>query len=191
MGFIRSVVRGFAKVALHIIYRYDVSGFENIPKDTGALLCSNHIHAFDSVSYEIYIKRYVYAMAKEEFFKNKFTGFFMKEFGCFPVKRGSAASTEAINTAADYLKDDKLVLVFPEGTRNGLKKGVKPKKGAALIALTAGVPVIPIGISGTFKLFSKIKIRVGEPILLEGDTSQENLLKVTDQIMGKISELCV
>ena len=61
-----------------------------------------------------------------------------------------------------------MLLVFPysmlKGTRNGLAKGVKFQKGAAYIAIQSKSPVIPIGITGTFKLFSKICINIGEPI---------------------------
>ena len=152
---------------LHIVYKIKITGMENIPNNGAAVLCSNHIHAFDSVSYGVHIKRMCYAMAKDTLFKTKFKNWFMTKMGCFPVKRG-AASEQAINTAIDLLKQGELVVIFPEGTRNGIAKGVKPKKGAALIAIKAGVPIIPMGITGSFKPFTKITMNIGKPI----DTSE-------------------
>ena len=96
----------------------------------------------------------------------------MKKMGCFPVKRGSA-SEEAINKSVDYLKQGYLVFIFPEGTRNGIEKGIKPKKGAALVALKAKVPIIPMGITGTFKPFSKVTINIGKPLTFEEHYSEE------------------
>ena len=71
----------------------------------------------------------------------------MRELGVFPVKRDTA-SEEAINTAVQHLNDGDLLAIFPEGTRNGLAKGVKPKKGVALIALRAKTPIIPMAMEG-------------------------------------------
>ena len=104
-----------------------------------------------------------YIIAKEELFKTKFKNWFMRQMGTFPVARGTGGK-EAIDTATEYLNQGNLLLIFPEGTRNGLAKGVKFQKGAAYIAIQSKSPVIPIGVTGTFKLFSKICINIGEPI---------------------------
>ena len=165
--FIRAIVKNTMYVYIRLMYRVKITGLENIPKEGGAVLCSNHIHAFDYVSYGVHIKRMVYAMAKDALFRTKFKSWFMTSVGCFPVKAGPARE-QAVNTAIDYLKNGELVMIFPEGTRNGLAKGIKPKKGAALIALRAGVPIVPMGIKGTFKPFSKIVMNIGKPI----DTSE-------------------
>lgn len=128
MGLPRVIVKGFANICFHLFYRVDIKGVENIPETGGAILCSNHIHALDSVLYVTRIKRMIYAMAKEELFNTKFKNWFMRAMGVFPVKRDSVASEEAIETAITHLHDGDLLAIFPEGTRNGLAKGVKPKK---------------------------------------------------------------
>lgn len=192
MNFVRSFTKGFANIACHILYRIKIDGLENIPKEGAALLCSNHIHALDSVVYVIHFKRMIYMMAKQELFKTKFKSWFLTKMGCFPVKRG-AASEEAINIAVNHLKDGELVGIFPEGTRNGFAKGVKFKKGVALIAIKAGVPIIPMGITGTFKPFSKITIHIGKPI----DTSMYNgeeikprdIVTLTNKSMEEVKKL--
>lgn len=192
MGWNRNVVKCFCKIASHIIYRVKIEGIENLPENDAAILCPNHLHAFDSVVLGSHIKRMAYAMAKEELFKTKFKKGFMTAMGCFPVKRG-AGGEEAIKKSIDILNGGDLLIIFPEGTRNGLARGVKPKKGAALIALKAQVPIIPIGINGTFKFLSKITIKIGKPIDLSKyygeEQTAEKLQEIMDNVMNKVVEL--
>ena len=192
----RAIVKGFANIGFRLLYRVDIKGLENIPKESPAILCSNHIHALDSVLYVSRIKRMVFAMGKEELFNTKFKNWFMYSMGVFPVKRDSVASEEAINTAVERLNDKDLLMIFPEGTRNGLEKGVKPKRGVALIALKAKVPILPMAMEGSFKPFTKIKIRIGEAIDFkeyypsEGEKiNPRNLITITNDIMNKVVEL--
>lgn len=196
MGVARAVVKGFANICFRLFYKIDIKGLENIPKEGGIILCSNHIHALDSVLYVTRIKRMLYAMAKEELFNTKFKNWFMRAMGVFPVKRDSVASEEAINTAVEHLNDGDLLAIFPEGTRNGLAKGIKPKKGVALIALRAKVPILPMAMLGSFKPFSKIKIRLGKPMDFseyypkEGERiNPRHLVTITNTVMEKVIEL--
>ncbi len=195
MWIVRSLVKNFANIGFRIFYRVDIKGLENIPKEGGAVLCSNHIHAFDSVLYVTRIKRMVYAMGKEELFNTKFKNWFMRSLAVFPVKR-DAASEEAINKAIHIVQTGDLLAIFPEGTRNGLAKGVKPKKGVALIALKAKVPIIPMAMEGSFKPFTKIKVRIGKPMDLssyypaEGEKiNPRHLVTITNQAMEKVMQL--
>ena len=151
------------KMLVIIVYRPKVIGKENLPKDTGALICPNHVHNLDSVVVVTMLKRPVRVLAKEELFKNGALRFLAKVFGVYPVKRGKA-DLQAIKISLKLLKQDELLLMFPEGTRNGLEKGKKAKNGAVLIASTAGKPIVPVGIQGSFKPFRKVILNIGKPI---------------------------
>ena len=133
----------------HSIITTKIIGKENIPKEGAAILVSNHIHVCDSVSIVCNIRRMMYVMAKEELFNTKFKNWFMRDMGTFPVSRGNG-DRGALDIAGKHLQDGDLLLLFPEGTRNGLEKGIKFKKGAAFIALQNKVPIIPIGIVRNF-----------------------------------------
>ena len=92
------------------------------------------------------------------------------------------------------LKNDELLALYPEGTRNGLKKNNgKVKNGAAFIAARTGVPVIPVGIKGSFKPFTKVIINYGEPLDFSRYQSKqpekENLEKISKEIMDNIIRL--
>lgn len=188
----RIFIRFIFKIIAIILYRPKIVGKENLPKNTGALLCPNHVHNLDSAVIVAMFKRKVNVLAKEELFKNKFICWLADIFGIYPVKRGKA-DLQAIKISLKLLKNDELLLMFPEGTRNGLKKGKKPKNGAVLIATTANKPIIPIGIQGSFKPFTKVIVNIGKPIdysqYSEEVKDKEQASKLTQELMNKIVEL--
>ncbi len=190
---VRAIAKFFWQVYGAIFYRIKLVGKENIPAEGPAIICANHVHWFDSISYITHEKRMVYVMGKAELFSNKFLNWFMRKLGVFPVKRGTG-DTRALDVAKEILRNGELMLIFPEGTRNGMAKGVKMKKGAAMIALGANVPIIPIGVQGNFKLFSKVVLNIGKPITLENYATGENLnpreiVVLTQDMQSKIVEL--
>ena len=134
-------------------------------------------------------KRKVNVLAKEELFKNGFLCWIADLFGIYPVKRGKA-DMQAIKISLTLLKRNELLLMFPEGTRNGMAKGIKPKNGAVLIAATAGKPIIPIGIQGSFKPFTKVIVNIGKPIdyskLKEEVKDKEQASELTKELMKEI-----
>ena len=91
------------------------------------------------------------------------------------------------------LKQGCSIALFPEWTRNGLKKGIKPKTGVAYFALNSDAQVIPVGIKGGEKPFKKATITYGKPLELdeykETKKEKETAEKVTDIIMEDIMKL--
>lgn len=188
----RIIIKTIFKIFAIILYRPKIVGKENLPKDTGALLCPNHIHNLDSAVIVAMFKRKVNVLAKEELFTNRFLCWLADLFGIYPIKRGKA-DLQAIKISLTLLKHDELLLMFPEGTRNGMAKGVKPKNGAVLIAATAEKPIIPIGIQGSFKPFRKVIVNIGKPIYYseykEEVKEKEVATKLTEELMGEIVKL--
>ena len=180
------------KIFAIILYRPKIVGKENLPKDGGALLCPNHVGNLDAAVIVAMFKRKVNVLAKEELFKNGFLCWIADLFGIYPVKRGKA-DMQAIKISLTLLKRNELLLMFPEGTRNGMAKGIKPKNGAVLIAATAGKPIIPIGIQGSFKPFTKVIVNIGKPIdyskLKEEVKDKEQASELTKDLMKEIVHL--
>lgn len=188
----RIFIRLIIKIMVIIVYRPKVIGKENLPKDTGALICPNHVHNFDSAVMVTMIKRPVRVLAKEELFKNGFIRWLAKIFGIYPVKRGKA-DLQAIKISLKLLKQNELLLMFPEGTRNGMAKGKKAKNGAVLIAATADKPIIPVGIQGSFKPFRKVVVNIGKPIYYseykDKIKDKEQASELTEKLMQEIIKL--
>lgn len=167
-------------------------GEENIPKEGNYIICANHVHALDAPVLVLTLKREVIFIAKEELFKNKFLNWLGKTFDVIAIKRDSA-DMEAMKLSFKALKQGKILGLFPEGTRNGMAKGVKIHNGAALIALKTKSPIIPIGIQGNFKPFRKVKLNIGKPMDFSEYFSEKNnkevLEKITKQVMDEVVRL--
>lgn len=189
---LRKIIKFIFKISAIIIYRPKVVGKENLPKDTAAIICPNHVHALDSAVIISMNKRKINVLAKEELFKNRFLRFIADLFGIYPVKPDKK-SMESIKISLKLLKNNELLMIFPEGTRNGMAKGVKPKDGSVKLAIKANTPIIPVGVQGNFKLFRKVKINIGKPIYYskykEEINNKEVLDKLTEDLMKTIVKL--
>lgn len=178
---------------LSIIYRINYYGKENIIKNSKVIVCSNHTNYFDPIILaKAFNKRQLHFMAKKSLFKYKLIGAFIKKLGTFPVDR-DGADLSAIKKALKILKEDKVLGIFPEGTRviNNRKSEAKP--GVAMIAVKSKAPVIPVYIDTNYKIFSKVNVYIGKPIDLstqqKGKISLEEYKKLSDEILKEIYSL--
>jgi len=188
--FILAFVRGIYR----LLFRIEMVGFENIPKDKNFLVIPNHLSYFDPPLIAAFLPVDMAYMAKASLFRVPIVGSVIKAFGAFPVKN-TGSDMSAVKLAIRILKGGKSLTMFPEG-RRVKTPGVlgKGKQGAAMIAAKAGVGFLPVGIETTYKFRSKVKLTVGEYIdfsqYSEKRLSSEELQQVTDEIlMPKIAEL--
>jgi 1-acyl-sn-glycerol-3-phosphate acyltransferase len=181
--------KALVKTALTPLYRFEVIGLENFPKEGGVLLCSNHIHALDPPVVGMTAPRTVHFMAKEELFKLPILGPLLPKVNAFPVKRGMS-DREALRSALKVLKSGEVMGLFPEGTRSTdgvLKKGLS---GAGFFALRGDADVVPCAIIGPYKTFRKVKVVYGEPILMAPYRERKaSADEVTEVIMGRIQTI--
>ncbi len=149
-------------------------GTENIPKKGRVILCSNHVSYFDPVALSMGVKRKIYYMAKSEFFTDY--GFAVKCFfkicGVFPVKRNSS-DTNAVHSAEEILKNNRIVGIFPQGGISNDRKGFSPKAGVAMLAVKTATAVVPASIyfEGKIRLFTQITVRFGQVLIPSKDSS--------------------
>ena len=187
----RIILKAIFHFLVMIVYRPKITGKENVPKDGAAIITPNHVHALDSAVILTTNKRQVSFMAKEELFKNGFIKWLARVFNIFPVRRGGK-DLEAIKISLRILKSGNILAMFPEGTRNGLAKGVKPKNGAIMIAVKSGAPIIPCGVKGNCKPFTKVTLNYGKPIFYPKDTDIQNkelMDSLTKELMDEIVRL--
>ena len=184
---LKAVVKGAIYLYCKIIYRMEIIGKENIPKEGPLIICGNHRSFLDPPLIEVTCGRDARFLAKEELTKSKFLAFLGFVFDVILVKRDSK-EVKALKDSLKTLKDGKCLALFPEGTRNGLAKGEKVKDGAAFFAVRTGAKVLPVGISGGERPFKKVYIKYGKPLDYKG-RSKDELDEITDEIMEKIIEL--
>lgn len=145
--------RSLRRVLPSILHRYldlEIVGLEHIPHDTPAIITPNHLSFIDSIVMPLDIPRPVYFLGKNEYFTSWRTRWFFSALGVVPTHRsGGDRSEDALNAGLALLESGALLGIYPEGTRSPDGQLYRGKTGAARLALRAGVPVIPCGISGT------------------------------------------
>jgi 1-acyl-sn-glycerol-3-phosphate acyltransferase len=155
---------------LKALFRHRSYGIENVPRTGGFVLAANHWSNFDPwpLAIDLFPRRFLRFMAKAELFWPPL-GWIVRAGGGFKVRRGER-DEEAIATAVELCRQGYAIVMFPEGTRRakGLRKKheARWRTGAARIALEAGVPLVPAGISGTERLarLGPLRVRYGAPV---------------------------
>lgn len=169
------IIRGPLTAIFNGIYKPSVIGKRNIPESGRIILAGNHTNYFDCLLVASATKRCVHYLAKDELMKGPFKYAF-KGCGIIPVNR-RAKDPNAVKCAEEYLNDDKLIGIFPEGTINRTEDVIMPFKfGAVKMANDTNSPIIPFAITGKYKPFERgIKIRFFEPVTVEnGDIKAAN-----------------
>ena len=173
-------------IPLWILFPTVFKGKKNVPKGK-VIFVANHRSNMDIVVLNMALFRNQKMLAKKELFKNKLLGGFFKKMGCIPVDRGQT-DLNAIKLSLKVLKNEKILTIFPEGTRNKTSAELgEVKTGACMIAIKAKAPVVPVWIKKKPKLFCFNVIRFGKPFTLEEFYSSK-LDKDTLGVAGEILE---
>ncbi|AZQ70528.1 MULTISPECIES: lysophospholipid acyltransferase family protein [Streptomyces] len=179
--------------------RFDIQGSEHVPAHGGAVLVSNHIGYLDFVFAGLTArpaKRLVRFMAKESVFRHKVSGPLMRAMKHIPVDR--SAGMDAYKHALSALRSGEVIGVFPEATISTSFTLKNFKSGAARLAQEAGVPLVPMALWGTQRLWTKghkrdlgrnhipVTIRVGEPVAADPAEPAE---QVTERVRARVQDL--
>ncbi|MBA4543121.1 MULTISPECIES: 1-acyl-sn-glycerol-3-phosphate acyltransferase [Thermoactinomyces] len=185
---LRIAVRSF----FSFFYRWKVEGVHHIPKEGPVVICANHISNLDPPLLGAAMDRRIHFMAKQELFRIPLFSMLIRVLGAFPVKRGSG-DLQALKQALRLLQEEKVLGIFPEGTRSRDGKLGRAHTGAALIALRAGAPVVPAAIIGPYRLFRPVRIIFGQPIEVTSPAREKIGMKeaaaLTDRIMNEIKQM--
>ncbi|MCE3035690.1 MULTISPECIES: lysophospholipid acyltransferase family protein [Streptomyces] len=193
---------------LRLVFRPRIEGLDHVPATGPAIIAGNHLSFSDHFLMPAILKRRITFLAKAEYFtgpgvKGRLTAFFFRSAGQIPVDRsGKEAGRAAIREGLGVLDKGELLGIYPEGTRSHDGRLYKGKVGVAVMALRAGVPVIPCAMIGTFEAqppgrtlphVRPVTIRFGEPLdfsRFAGMEQQKAVLRaVTDEIMYAILTL--
>ena len=182
-----------------LLLRCRVVGRVNIPCHGGCIVVANHVNLLDSPILGVNLGRKVYFLAKEELFRSRFIGWLAETFGAFPVAKGRL-DRKAGRKALYLLGHGQAIIIFPEGKRSNDGKLGRAYPGAALLAVKSGVPIIPVGVSGTGQLKGKlwflkrpkIILNIGKPFTLSNfneKLGKEEQAYLIHDIMKRIAEL--
>lgn len=190
---------------LRVAFRPRIEGLDAVPASGPAIVAGNHLSFADHFLMPAVLRRRITFLAKAEYFtgpglKGRLTAFFFRSAGQIPVDRsGKEAGQAAIREGLGVLGKDELLGIYPEGTRSHDGRLYKGKVGVAVMALRAGVPVVPCAMIGTFEAqppgrkipkLHPVVIRFGEPLDFSRYAGLERekavLRAVTDEIMYAI-----
>ena len=158
-----------------LFYPTKVIGKKNLPKKKGYILACNHYSNLDPMLLDVKLHKKIRFLAKKELFKKKFGSYFFKKAGVIPVDRENPGIS-SFKQVISVLNKNKIVGIFPEGTRNKNKEDdnlQNVKTGIITFASRAGVQIVPSIIYKRFKIWHKNYIVIGAPLdLVAEDTKR-------------------
>ena len=195
-------VRLFIRAGLAMVgVRVEVNGLERLEPKQTYIFTPNHQSLIEVPLWVAYLGRNIAYLGKKEVFKYPIFGYGIRLVGVVPVDRSnSPAAVESAKLATENIRRGKSYVVYPEGTRSR-DGGLLPfKKGAFIMAIDAGVPVVPITISGATRIMPKgqikifpstVRVTIHEPISTAGYSKAniaELIKKTRDKIFSALDE---
>lgn len=193
---------------LRVTSRFTITGLENVPAEGPALLVGNHETVADWLFTPLLVPRRITFLAKSDYFtgtgiRGMLSRWFFAGSGQYPIDRTNAdAAQAALDAGMEVLSSGGLLCIYPEGTRSPDGRLYRGKTGPARLALRAGVPIVPVGVTGSaeyvrrfgrFHRPVRVRVMIGEPLDLtpwagrEGDRTAER--EITDEYMRRIQAL--
>jgi len=150
------ITRYLCQMIFYFIWRVRIFGLPNVPAEGGVLLACNHQSFLDPVLVTLALYREGNYMARDTLFRNKYFRMLIESLNAFPVKR-STADVGAIKEIIRRLRDGKVVVTFPEGTRTSDGSILPLHDGSMLVAKRAGSAIVPTLIDGAFEAWPRTK----------------------------------
>ncbi len=194
-----AIAQYWSRVLLFIAgVKLEIDGLEKIDPNGSYVFVSNHVSYMDTPVVLGHIPLQFRFLAKKSLFSIPFLGYHLKRAGHIPVPRDNPrAAIKAMSDAARIIRERRVsILLFPEGGRS--LTGLKPfKEGAAYIAIKAGVPVVPLALTGTLEVLpmgsltvrpGRVTMRVGDPVPTAKLTLRDRET-LSEQLYQRVSEL--
>ncbi|MBI4159145.1 1-acyl-sn-glycerol-3-phosphate acyltransferase [Candidatus Woesearchaeota archaeon] len=185
------------KLVIALVFRPSIKGKENIPRNGPFIFVCNHEDNSDALFLTYLTYRRLYFLAHGGLFRPPARSrFFMHLFD--QIQTVKEQSTMVVNKSADFLRQGKIVVIFPEGTIDGGREIIRGHTGAARIAILSGVQVVPVAINNSYgiwpkrrRMFVKIakaKVNIGKPMIFHEYKGKHENRKVTRKVTNLIME---
>lgn len=182
---------------LRIFHRLKVNRQKRLPSQGGFILAGNHASLMDpNVLGVAAWPRDLYFMARSTLFRPRWFGWLLHKVHARPVARGKGPEQDW-DLFVKLVREGKVLLVFPEGTRSEDGKLQRGKSGFGRLAHMSQVPVYPAYIQGSYSAWPKsgkyrcwrpVSVHFGEAVLLEDLLAQPGEKRVLRQISDRTME---
>lgn len=142
-------------VAHGVFFRGEAFGRENLPHDGAFLIAANHLSFLDPPFIGCQVPRQLCFFARKTLWKPGVASWWLDAVGTIPVDRDGGQDVSALKRVLKALKDNKGLILFPEGTRSPNGRLQAPKPGVGFIVCRSQVPVVPARIFGSYEAFGK------------------------------------
>jgi 1-acyl-sn-glycerol-3-phosphate acyltransferase len=185
-----------------VAFRGEVFGVEHLPRTGTYIVASNHASHLDPFIVGSWLPRQVTFFARKTLWKPGFAAWWLDAVGTIPVDRDGGSDVAAIKRVLAALKEQKTIIMFPEGTRSSDGELQRPKPGVGLFACRSQVPVVPARIFGSYEAFGKSgRVRLGTRVTVvfgpplsparydDASAGKERYQLASERIMAAIAAL--
>jgi 1-acyl-sn-glycerol-3-phosphate acyltransferase len=197
----RRVGKPFFRVLFRILSQVELQGLKHVPEAGGYLVTGNHVSLYDPAFVLAFWPQDLEAAGAADILDRPGQNILMRCYGGIPVHRGEVDRT-LLQAMIDRLKSGLPVYIAPEGRRSHAPGMQQAHHGAAYVVAKAGIPVVPVGMTGTEDIFksiregvrAKLRMVVGRPIQLQpvntrASNRREALRENTNLIMKAIADV--
>ncbi|MDI9498386.1 MAG: lysophospholipid acyltransferase family protein [Bacillota bacterium] len=165
----RRLIRVVVAAAMRLIFRIQTEGLERFPASGPVLLVSNHRSFWDIPAVHVFVRPWIYFIAKEELYSSWFGKRFLSWWGAIPINR-ERVGLSTVRDIIGLLRKKKILSIFPEGTRvpgDADLAQYPPHAGVISFARRTGAAILPLAIGGRYGFRRRVRIVLGAPISLE------------------------
>ncbi|MEN9638035.1 MAG: hypothetical protein RL077_6439 [Verrucomicrobiota bacterium] len=191
------------RVMFDMFFRGEVVGLHHLPARGGFLIAANHASFIDPPMIGCQVSRQIAYFARKTLWNGPAASWWLDAVGTIPVDRDGGQDISAIKRVLRAIKEQRGLILFPEGTRTTDGQLQPAKPGVGFIAIKTQVPVVPVRIFGSFEAFGKgRRPRLGTPVTVvfgpplapadydQPDAAKERAQIASERIMAAIAQLC-
>ena len=190
-----------AQTVCDVFARIELDGYENIPQ-TPCIIVGNHVSYLDPFAMGFFEEGEQCVVARDSLMKNALAKRILLSLNAIPIKRGEAGNLGVFREILRKIREGKSLIILPEGTRSPDGRLQRGKAGVGLLAIKAGVPIVPIRSFGFEDVLPRsnvlrggmrIYMRVGKPVMPSeidpGKDAPERAQKIVDALMERIADI--